>query len=98
MDYKLVHALVITPFEATLPAQSFDELLLEDYPTHLIYNPANGKQILLENSIDSNPLEKISFLQKFIDSTNNRIEFQNIVLVLSDIDEFLKNLQEQSKC
>ena len=34
MVYHLVHALVLTPFEASVPAQTWEEVAATDYPIH----------------------------------------------------------------
>ena len=36
MVYHLVHALVLTPFEASLPAQTWEEIAATDYPIHAL--------------------------------------------------------------
>ena len=94
MIFHLVHALVLTPFEEALPAQTFDELLQEDYPLHFVYSADTGKEILLENSYENNPMEKISFLQKFVDSTNNSICWDCIKMSMEELQK-MKRTQQQ---
>ena len=64
MELTLVHALILTDYEATLPAQSFEALLVEDYPLHRVYNKATGEVIFEEYPFEGNPFEKISIIQK----------------------------------
>ena len=91
MTIELVHALVLTPFEAALSAHTFEELLAEDYPIHLVYCPTSGKQIFFENPIDGNPMEKISLLQNFANSTGIQLNWRKQILVSSEF----KDIQEQ---
>lgn len=64
---NLVHALVLTPYEATLPAQSIEELLQQDYPRHIIYDEATGKEILSGFSYENSFVEQLAVVSNLLE-------------------------------
>jgi hypothetical protein len=37
MEYTLIHALVLTPFESTLTQLDWETVAAQDYPVHVLY-------------------------------------------------------------
>lgn len=76
------HALVLTPYEATLPAQTIEDLLCEDYPRHVIYNDQTGEEILSGFSYENSFIEQLAVANKIFDSCKEivTVQFKKIVL------------------
>lgn len=79
MDAYFTHALVLSDFERFLPAQTYEELLNEDYPLHVIYNTTTGEEIFQSSPIDSNPLEVIGLIQSAFSSCGIAVHWEHKV-------------------
>lgn len=87
MDAYFVHALVLTDYEATLPAQSFEALLNEDYPTHLVYDSISGQELFHETPVEGNPLEKIALISKAFTICGIQLHWEHKVIIQSESQE-----------
>lgn len=81
MDAYLVHALVISPFESTLQAQTFDELMQEDYSIHKVYNAETQEVIFTEVAFEGNPIEKVALIQRTLEVFGITTHWKKVVQI-----------------
>lgn len=79
MDLTVVHVLSLTPFEAALPARTYQELLTKDYPIHSFYFPKTGKTLELGFAYKSNFQEKMQFINDFAAAAGIKLKWENEV-------------------
>ena len=65
MEITVIHVLTLTPYEASLPVQSFEELLEQDYPMHSLEFPKTKGKMNLGNPCEDNPFAAIDTIQQF---------------------------------
>lgn len=82
-----IHALVLTPYEATLPAQTIEDLLREDYPRHVIYNKQTGEEILSGFSYENSFSEQLAVADKIFDACKENVVVQFKKIVLAENQE-----------
>ena len=89
MVYHLVHALVLTPFEASLPAQTWEEIAATDYPIHALYCEESRNLLFHSDGLKFDCAEEISKIIKIIENLGNGVELCYQILKLeADENEY----------
>lgn len=89
MVYHLVHALVLTPFEASLPAQTWEEIAATDYPIHALYCEESNRLLFHSDGLKFDYAEEISKIIKTIENLGNGVELCYQILKLeADENEY----------
>lgn len=89
MVYHLVHALVLTPFEASLPAQTWEEIAATDYPIHALYCEESRNLLFHSDGLKFDCAEEISKIIKTIENLGNGVELCYQILKLeADENEY----------
>ena len=84
MVYHLVHALVLTPFEASLPAQTWEEIAATDYPIHALYCEELGALLFHSDNQKNDCTEIISFLKETFKILSIPAEWENKIIIMSE--------------
>ena len=84
MEYHLIHALVLTPFESSLPAKTWEEIAATDYPIHALYCKESRRILFHSDGLKNNCAEEIAKIQQTLELTNNRVVLHKQIIILED--------------
>lgn len=84
MEYHLIHALVLTPFESSLPAQTWEEIAETDYPIHALYCEESARLLFHSDGLKNNCADEISKIIKTIENLGNRVILSKQIIKLTD--------------
>ena len=84
MEYHLIHALVLTPFESSLPAQTWEEIAETDYPIHALYCEESAPLLFHSDGLKNNCADEISKIIKTIENLGNRVVLSKQIIKLTD--------------
>lgn len=84
MKYHFIHALVITPFEATLTPVDWDTLSAQDYPIHALYCKELNSLLFHSDNQNSECTEMISFLKQTLEILNIPAVWENQIIIMGE--------------
>lgn len=84
MKYHFIHALVLTPFEASLTPLNWETLLAQDYPLHALYCEELGALLLHSGNQKNDCSNMISFLKETFKILSIPAEWENKIIIMSD--------------
>lgn len=93
MKYHFIHALVLTPFESSLTALNWEEVITQDYPVHALYCKELKCLLFLSDNQKSDCSEMVSFLKQTFEILSIPAQFEKQIIILSD-DENELNEQD----
>ena len=96
MKYHFTHALVITPFEASLTPVDWETLLAQDYPLQAVYCEELGALLFHSDNQTNDCANMISFLQETFKILSIPAEWKTKIIIMSD-DENEYNPQDVLK-
>lgn len=96
MKYYFIHALVLTPFEASLTSLDWDILVEQDYPIHALYCQTTNDLLFLSNNQKNDCTEMISFLKQTFEILAIPAVYEQQILILRD-DENAMDAQDVLK-
>lgn len=89
MEYHLIHALVLTPFESSLPAQTWEELVTMDYPIHALYCKESRRLLFHSDGLKNNCANEISKILQTIENLGkSAVLEQQIIILENDENEY----------
>ena len=84
MKYHFIHALVLTPFEASLTPLDWEVLAAQDYPIHALYCKELGALLFLSDNQKNDCSNLLSFLQETFKILNVPAEWEKQIIIMSD--------------
>lgn len=96
MKYHFIHALVITPFEASLTPIDWETLSAQDYPLHALYCEELGALLFHSDNRKNDCAEMISFLKQTFEILGIPAVYEQQIIIMSD-DENEYNAQDVLK-
>jgi hypothetical protein len=83
VDIHLVHALILTQFEAELVgALDWNSVIAQDFTVHALYCQETQQLLFHSDNLKSDPLDKIAEIKDIILKIGNAIEDCNTILVV----------------
>ena len=83
MDIHLVHALILTQFEADLvDASDWNSVIAQDFTVHALYCQETKQLLFHSDNQKSDPLDKIAEIKDIILKIGNAIEICNTILIV----------------
>lgn len=84
MELHLVHALALTPYEATLTSLDWETVAAQDYATHILYC-RETKTILFHSSTQKfDPFEEISKIEQIFQNCLIPVRKSNMIFVMGE--------------
>lgn len=84
MKYHFIHALVITPFEASLTPIDWETLSAQDYPLHALYCEELGALLFHSDNRKNDCTEMISFLKETFEILGIPAVYEQQIIIMSD--------------
>ena len=84
MKYHFIHALVITPFEASLTPIDWETLSAQDYPLHALYCEELGTLLFHSDNRKNDCTEMISFLKETFEILGIPAVYEQQIIIMSD--------------
>ena len=84
MEYHFIHALVITPFEASLTPIDWEALSAQDYPLHALYCEELGALLFHSDNRKNDCAEMISFLKQTFEILGIPAVYEQQIIIMSD--------------
>lgn len=92
MEYHLIHALVLTPFESSLVNLTVEEVLNQDFTVHALYCHETKNLLFHSDYQKSEPIEEISKIVRILQMTGNCVKIDKQILILeNDENEYCAN-------
>lgn len=89
MKYDFVHALVLTPFEASLTSTDWETVVAQDYPIHALYCQTTKQLIFLSDNQKNDCSNMISFLKQTFEILGIPAQYEQQIIILSDEENAL---------
>ena len=96
MKYHFIHALVLTPFEASLTPLNWETLSAQDYPLHALYCKESGALLFHSDNQKNDCVKEISKIFNLLEKLNIQFSQEQQILIMSD-DENEYNEQDVLK-
>ena len=84
MEFNFIHALVLTPFEASLTPLNWKTLSEQDYPIHVLYSKEQNRIIFHSDNQKCDCAQEISKIQSLLTKLGISIALQQQIIVLND--------------
>ena len=84
MELHLVHALALTPFEATLTELDWETVAAQDYATHILYCRETKTILFHSNTQKCDPFEEISKIEKIFANCLIPVHKSQMIFVLEE--------------
>lgn len=84
MEFHFIHALVLTPFEASLTPLNWKNLSEQDYPIHVLYSKEQNRIIFHSDNQKCDCAQEISKIQSLLTKLGISIALQQQIIVLND--------------
>ena len=82
MEYHLIHALVLTPFESSLVPLEWDSVAATDFAVHALYCKESAQLLFHSDNTKINCADEISKIKQTLEKTNNRVELSQQIIIL----------------
>ena len=84
MEYHLIHALVLTPFESSLSPQTWEELINTDYAVHALYCKESAQLLFHSDGTKNNCTEEITKVISTILNLGNCAQIERTIIILGE--------------
>ena len=87
MEYHLIHALVLTPFESSLAPLEWEEIATTDFAVHALFCEESAQLLFHSDSLKNDCANEISKIKQTLEKTNNRVALIKQIIILGDNED-----------
>lgn len=84
MEYHLIHALVLTPFESSLVSLDWDAVAATDFAIHALYCKESAQLLFHSDNLKNNCADEILKIKQTLEKTNNCVALVKQIVILRD--------------